>query len=140
MLKYVRPALMVAFLLLSSAAFADDLTRQDYLLCSAGTVTACSEDGNCFTGTPFDFNVPQFVEVDLRAKRLSTTAASGENRTTPINHLQRKDGVILLQGEEKGQAFSFLINEPAGLVTVAMARDGVSIAVFGACTPMPASR
>jgi len=137
--KIARLALLAAVILFPSAAFADDLTGHDQILCAAGTVTACSEDGECVKGAPFDFNVPQFVEVDLEAKTLSTTEASPERRSTPIAHMKRADGFIVLQGEEGGRAFSFMINEPAGLATVAVALDGFNIAVFGSCTPMPAS-
>jgi hypothetical protein len=140
MLRYARLALVVVFVLLCSAAFADDLTGQNHLLCSAGAVVACADDGNCTNGDPFDLNIPQFVVVDLQAKMLSTTPASGQNRTSPIAHLIRENGNIVLQGFEGGRAFSFLINETTGLVTVAMATDGFSISVFGACTPMPASK
>jgi len=137
--KIVRLALLAMVILPSSAVLADDLTGHDHLLCAAGTVTACSEDGDCFKGTPFDFNVPLFVEVDLQAKMLSTTDASPQKRTSPIQHLKRQDGFIVLQGDEGGRAFSFMINESAGLVTVAMALDGFNIAVFGSCTPYPSN-
>jgi len=35
---------------------------------------------------------------------------------------------------EGGRAFSFVIDEATGLLTVAVARDGLSVSVFGACT------
>ena len=80
-------------------------------------------------------NVPQFIEVDLEAKRLATTEASGENRQTPIEHLRRVDGNIVFHGFEMGRAFSWVIDEASGRVTVAIATDGISVAIFGACTP-----
>jgi hypothetical protein len=132
--------MVVGLVLMSSAAMAEDLTGRDRFLCSARNVTACTEDGVCVNGTPLEFNVPQFVEVDLGAKMLSTTAAAPEYRTTPINHLKREDGVILLQGSQGDRAFSFMINESLGLATVAIATDGFNIGVFGACTPMPAAK
>jgi hypothetical protein len=140
MWKVLGIAVALAVTMSTHGVWADDLTGRDRLLCSAGTVTACSEDGDCFKGIPFDFNIPEFVEVDLQAKRLSTTEASGENRTSPITHLKREDGVILLQGFEAGRAFSFLINEAAGLVTVAITADGITMAIYGTCTPMPESK
>ena len=75
--------------------------------------------------------------MDLAAKTLSTTAASGENRSTPIKNLEREEGMIILQGYENGRAFSFVIAEEDGMASIAVARDGLSVAVFGACTPMP---
>lgn len=139
-MKIVRLLMVVSLVLLSSAVLAEDLTGHDRFLCSARSVTACTEDAVCVTGTPLEFNVPQFVEVDLASKMLSTTAANPDYRTTPINQLKREDGFILLQGSQGGRAFSFMINESLGLVTVAVATDGFNIGVFGACTPMPAAK
>jgi hypothetical protein len=79
------------------------------------------------------------IQVDLGSKTLSTTEASGESRSTPIKSVEREEGLIFLQGIEKGRAFSFVIAEEDGMASVAVARDGLSVAVFGACTPMPVS-
>jgi hypothetical protein len=129
---------MTAGLLLSTAAAtADDLTAADGFLCSASLATVCSMDGSCTSEPPWKLDIPQFIEVDLAAKTLSTTAASGENRSTPIKNLEREEGMIILQGYENGRAFSFVIAEEDGMASIAVARDGLSVAVFGACTPMP---
>jgi hypothetical protein len=123
--------------LAGGAAWADDLTGSTRFLCTSVQATACHEDGECWIDLPWNINVPQFIEVDLDARRLSTTKASGENRSTPIEHLSRDNGTIVLQGFEMGRAFSFVITEQTGQVTVAVAAEGRAVAVFGACTPMP---
>ena len=117
---------------------ADDLTGQQRFLCTAAQVTLCYSDGDCDKGSAWDFDVPQFIEVDLQQKKLSTTKASGQSRSTPILNLQRDGGQIVLQGYENKRAFSFLIDEKTGWVTVAIARRDVSVTVFGACTPKTA--
>jgi hypothetical protein len=108
-------------------AQADDLTGADRFVCAALVVVACWDDGECEEGMPAELNVPQFIEIDLKAKRLSTTKASGENRTSPIAQLQ---------GHEAGRAFSFVIAEETGRASVAVATDGRNVSVFGACTPV----
>ena len=133
--------LLVASLSLSSGpVLADDITGVYRLVCAASTVVMCWEDGECETGTPLDLNIPQFIEIDLKAKRLSTTKASGMNRTTPIARVDRDAGRVILQGAENGRAFSYLLQEKTGTATVAVAFEGISVTAFGACTPMPASR
>lgn len=122
------------------AASADDLTGVDRILCTSVQVTVCQESGECVIDLPWNVNVPQFIEVDLRAKRMNTTKASGENRATPIEHLRRENGMIVLQGFERGRAFSFVITESTGAASVAVAAEDRAVAVFGACTPMPAAR
>jgi hypothetical protein len=117
------------------AAIADDVTGAQQLLCTAVQATGCFEDGDCYQDLPWNLNVPQFIQIDLAAKRLSTTKASGENRSTPIEYLKRQGGLIVLQGFEGGRAFSFVISEATGMVSVAVAREGRAVVVFGACTP-----
>ena len=121
--------------LISAAAYADDLTGADRILCSAIQATICESGGECESGSPWLWNIPQFVVVDFKEETLSTTKASGENRITPIKNLQRTDGVIFLQGVEAGRAFSFVIEEETGTLSAAVARKGITVSVFGACTP-----
>ena len=78
----------------------------------------------------------QFIEIDLQTKRVSTTAASGENRATTASSLEREDGQTVLQGVENGRAFSLVINQETGVLSAAVAREGITVSVFGACTPL----
>jgi len=126
----------LVLLLACVPAQADDLTGADRFVCAALVVVACWDDGGCEEGLPAELKVPQFIEIDLKAKRLSTTRASGENRTTPIAQLKREQGEIVLQGHEGGRAFSFVIAEETGRVSVAVATDGRNVSIFGACTPL----
>ena len=128
-----------ALLLAAPPAVADDLTGAGRLLCSVVSVGRCEADG-CEATTPDDAVIPQFVLVDLDAKLLSTTPASGQNRSTPIASLQREGGLIVLQGLQNGRAFSFVIGEKSGAASVAIAREELVLAVSAACTPLPASK
>jgi hypothetical protein len=114
---------------------ADDVSGADFVLCSSAQATLCSADGSCESGPPWNWNIPEFIEIDFKANKLGTTEASGENRTTAIKYVERTDGTIFLQGAEQGRAFSFVIDEKTGMLSVAVARDGVTVSVFGACTP-----
>lgn len=122
---------------LPGISMADDLTDHDRLLCTPVEVTRCTEGGTCTSEVPWNLQIPQFIEVDLKAKTFATTKASGENRATPIRSVLREEGLIVLQGFEQGRAFSFVIHEETGMVSVAVARDGLTVSIFGACTPMP---
>ena len=121
----------------TAAARADDLTGQDRILCVAVEVTRCMESGTCTSELPWNLNIPQFIEIDLKAKTFSTTKASGENRMTEMRTLLRENDLLVLQGFEAGRAFSFVIHEPSGMASVAVARDGLTVSIFGSCTPMP---
>lgn len=133
----LRTSLALLVLLAGGPLAADDLRGAERLLCTAVQATLCSMEGECTTAPPWTLNIPQFLEVDLGAKRLSTTEASGENRATPIQNLEREDGLIFLQGVEQGRAFSFVIAEDDGMASIAVARDAITVSVFGACTTLP---
>ncbi len=130
---FVLPVLVA---LAGPAVWADDLSNSNRLLCSPVQATVCYDDGECEIDLPWNLNIPEFIEVDLDARRLSTTAASGENRTTPIENVSRRDGLIVLQGFEMGRAFSWVISEQTGQVTAAIVSVGRAVTVFGACTPI----
>lgn len=114
---------------------ADDLRGTDRFLCTAIQATACFVDGDCVMDVPANLNVPQFIVVDLKARSLATTKASGQNRSTPVEHHRRENGMVVLQGYERERAFSIVIHEESGELSAAVARDGRAVAVFGACTP-----
>ena len=123
--------------MIAGAAWSDDLTGEDEILCASANVIVCAVDGSCGSAQPWELNVPQFINVDLDKGNLSTTEASGESRTTVVDSVKRANGRIILQGVDRGRAYSFVIDEQTGLLTVAVARDDLTVTVFGACTPSP---
>jgi hypothetical protein len=120
----------------AAAGRADDIRGQDRILCSASQATLCDDEGGCKASTPWSLNIPAFIEIDLKDKTFSTTKASGENRSSPVRSIVREGGLLILQGIEGGRAFSFVIGEAEGLASIAVARDGSIVTVFGACTPV----
>jgi hypothetical protein len=131
------PALVTLVVALAGGtARADDVRGADRILCTAVEATRCVMGGDCEMGAPWNWNIPQFIEVDLNAKTLATTKASGEQRTTPIKNLEKIGGHVYLQGIQGGRAFSFTIEEESGDLAAAVASDGVTVSAFGACTPM----
>jgi hypothetical protein len=126
--------LVAAMLLASTTPFADDVTGADRILCTAIQAARCSVDDDCWSGPPWSWNIPQFIEIDFSKKQLGTTQASGENRVTPIKHMERHDGFVFVQGVEGGRAFSFVINEATGALSVAVASQDGTTSVLGACT------
>jgi len=115
-------------------ALADNLVGVDKMICAAGQVQICIENDTCYPATSAELDVPDFVIIDLKKKIVSTTKSSDQKRSTPFKYVEKADGLIYLQGIEGRRAFSFLIDEATGRMTVSVARDGVAVSVFGACT------
>jgi hypothetical protein len=135
----VLAALSVGGALLATPVAAEDLTGANRFLCAAVEAIVCGVDGECFAGRPWDWDIPEFIEVDVASKKLSTTKASPRLRTTPIRHLDRSQGLIVMQGFEGGRAFSFVVQEETGQLSAAVAREGLTVTVFGSCTPAAAA-
>ena len=131
----MKKSVMVCLAALAgSTAPAEDLSSVDEFVCSVSHVSLCAETGECFDVQPWEIDMPQFVVVDMKRKMIATTRASDQRRSTAISNSSRDSAVIYLQGTEAGRAFSIVIDEATGLLTAAVARDGFSISVFGACT------
>ena len=126
--------ILCAGMLAGSVALAENLQGVNKMICGAGQAQICLETGDCYKEAPWELNMPDFVVIDLKKKTVSTTAASGLNRSTEFTKVDRTDGLIYLQGIEGRRAFSFVINEPTGRMTAAVSLDGISVTVFGACT------
>jgi len=121
-------------LLASGVALADNVEGADRLLCAPEQIMICVEEADCYPAHASDLGVPDFVIVDLKNKKMQTTKSSEQTRTTAFSSMSRSGGKIFLQGVENGRAFSFVINEITGSLTVALSRDGVAVSVFGSCT------
>jgi len=67
---------------------------------------------------------------------MTTTKASGLNRSTEAKSVERADGTITLHGTQAGRAFSAVITEATGVITLAVALDDTGVIIFGACTPL----
>jgi hypothetical protein len=65
---------------------------------------------------------------------LSTTKASGLERTTPIQKSERDGEHIFVQGTEMGRGYSFVIDEDAGHASFAVVTPEFTITAFGVCT------
>jgi len=115
-------------------AFAENLEGVENMICAAGLAQICLETGDCYSATAYELDMPDFVLIDTKKEIISTTKASGLNRATEFSKVEREEGTIYLQGIENGRAFSFVIDELTGRMTVAVSRDGLTVTVFGACT------
>ena len=124
----------LAGMLVGGLAQAENVEGADEIICAATQVQICIEYDTCYLATPFELDIPDFVVIDIAKKMISTTKASNQNRSTEFTSVTKDDGLIYLQGMEGGRAFSFVIHEATGRMTVAVSRDGLAVSVFGACT------
>jgi hypothetical protein len=121
-------------LLYCGAVFADDVAGSDSLLCYGLSAARCETGEACESVAPWKLNIPDFVKLDLKAKRIQTTATSNEKRETPLQTVQRANGMISIQGSQGERLFSWLISEASGEGTLSVAAQGQGVTVFTVCT------
>lgn len=127
-------ALIATGLLAGGFAVADSIVKVDRVLCAINTVMLCVEDGECYPVMAQDLDMPQFLVVDLKKKMMSTTEASGTGRSSELAIVHSEDGRVYVQGLEGGRAFTMAIEQDSGIMTGSVLRDGIAVAIFGACT------
>ena len=118
---------------------AEPVAGSDRMLCTAQQVSYCAPFEECRSGSPVDWNLPDFIVVDVAAKMLSTTAANERPRASAFPHLKRENGVLYLQGMENGRAFTIVIVDESGDMSATISTPAANISVYGVCTPLPVS-
>jgi len=128
-------ALTLLFSMICGPLLAEDLTGSKQFLCSAIEANMCRPGEGCEGGPPWNTQIPHFIVFDLDKRKIHTTEASHQSRSTEIKTLEREGELIVIQGYELGRAFSFIITEPTGLLTATIATDDGGVVSFGVCTP-----
>ena len=132
-IKFMSLAFLCLILTPLSIAAADfDGSRP--LLCATIETFECGSGIECKRGTAQSINLPQFLKIDFKEKKISGTRESGEVLTTKIENMERGDGKLVLQGTQNNKGWSMLINEATGKMTITASDDQIGFVVFGACT------
>ncbi len=133
----VNAAVGVFILTSAGLAWADSIAGSDKFICAAGHVTVCASDGSCENTSTAEMDIPEFIIVDLKNKKMRTTEASGANRTSDISTQLRESGKLHFQGSQAGRTLSANVSEQTGDAAFAIVLDNAIIGVFAACTPLP---
>ena len=113
---------------------AADFDGSKPLLCATIETFECGFGIECRRGTAQSINLPQFLKIDFKEKKISGTRESGEVLTTKIENMERSNGKLVFQGTENNKGWNMLINEASGKMTITASDDQVGFVVFGACT------
>ena len=119
---------------ISFSAQAADIDGSTPIFCAFTKAMQCHHQQGCDQVSPEDVNLPTFVKVDFKNKLVSAISETpeGKTRTTEIKSFQRVDGQLVLQGHE-ARAWSVIIGEKTGKVTLALASEEDGFLLFGTC-------
>ena len=126
---------LVAVLLFVSVgvSLADDFDGSEALRCVPTDATECSGAGECKRVMVEEVNIPRWIYVDFKKKKIGGTDSDGEDETTAIENVHTANGNTILQGAESGRAWSMVIDQVTGDMTVAIAGDETGFVLFGVC-------
>ncbi len=108
-----------------------DFDGSSPIYCAFTKILECQGQKGCDYVFPEDVSLPTFVRIELQ-KNLISAVRGGETRTTQIKHLVRQDGYLILQGIEQ-RAWSVMIEEKTGRMTLAVAGQDDGFVIFGSC-------
>jgi len=136
------PILMMVVLFLSISSLplvsvADDFDGSKPLTCAAIFSAECNAGNQeCVTGAPWMINFPVFMEIDFKAMQVTTTKQQESPRKSAIRHVGKLDsGRTVIQGTDINFAWSMLIAEETGSMTLGIVGEEGGFLVFGACLP-----
>ena len=116
---------------LAPAAWALDSSKA--LICATMVTVECERGGNCITGPAEGVNLPTFLDVNTKRKRITGQRADGSELTTPIERQEKLGDLVILQGGQNAVGWTMSIAETTGHMTVTAAGEDVGFIVHGAC-------
>jgi len=115
---------------------AGDFDGSKQLLCAFIEGFECSlDEGECLELEAEDMNVPEFIKINFKEKKITGTRENKELATTKIEKMVRMGGNLILQGVENGRAWSMVITGATGKMALTISGDQVGFVIFGACIP-----
>jgi hypothetical protein len=121
-------ALIIGLSSLSVAAA--DFDGSKPLLCATFDAHSCDPGVTCERSLPSAIGAPQFLRLDFSKKTVTSAA-----RSTPMRVIEKDAGEILLQGTERGFAWTIVLDSTDGAISATLvSRDDANV-LFGACTP-----
>ena len=130
----VTCAVLISALLVASVGEAGTFDGSKSLLCAPATAVSCTSEGKCETSGPEGINFPLFLRMNAGEMQVRGTLADGTEKTVVIARSEKREGALVLQGDQEGRAWSLEIDGASGKMTLAVAGRGEGFLVFGACT------
>ncbi len=105
------------------------------ILCATTRIIECEGASGCRETTLENVDLPTFFRIDLSRSIMYGVDATGRKmaKETPIKNVQRADGKLMLQGVQV-RAWSLLLSEETGTMTLTASDEGAAFVLFGACT------
>jgi hypothetical protein len=122
-------------------ALAGSFDGSKTLLCAPQSAVECGPDGSCQQVSPTSINLPDFFQIDFKAKMISRISGKENQQGSKIDNMEVLDSKLILQGADDGVenvrdglAWSMTIAQDTGKLVASAAGEQEAFVVFGACT------
>ena len=129
-------------LVATSPAIAGVFDGSKPLYCALMDTVQCVPGCECTEIEPEEVNLPDFLVINFKKKRITATKEGGIQRSSKIENRKLIDGKLIVQGAEDGVegvkdglGWSIAINESTGKMVLTGSGDDVGFVFFGSCTP-----
>lgn len=112
----------------SMAALADPIKGAGRAICTTEELRDCVAGTECLNGLPAEYGVPVSMRIDFANRQVL-----GEQRSSKIRDIEKKDGQILLQGREMGYGWTIAIETATGAMTLSLVNREGAFVLFGRC-------
>lgn len=103
------------------------------LHCTATEVQECDQLAGCERRPLEVVDLPQFIEIDFKAKQVSGVRPSGVEARSAVESIRKLDDVTILQGSDTGRAWSLVIEKQSGRLTASAIDHDAGFLVFAVC-------
>lgn len=124
---------LLFFFFAAAPVMAQDFDGSTALICAVIEIFDCGPGVDCQRGNAKSINIPQFLKINFKEKTISGKLGSGELRTTKIKNTGLDVDNLMLQGIQGGRAWSMIINQATGDMTLTASDFEAGFVVFGAC-------
>jgi hypothetical protein len=115
-------------------ARAADFDGSRKLLCAPTDAIQCEGAGECERAEVEDLNIPKFLTIDFKKKKLTgTREGDASEEATEIQNVETLESQTILQGIQNGRGWSIVIDAASGDLSAAVAGDDISFVLFGVC-------
>ena len=121
--------LLVPAVLVAGPALAGDFDGSRKLICAPAVAMDCGLGKDCVSGMPAEMGAPTFLRIDFEKKEVV-----GTQRTSPVLHLEKEAGQVLLLGVEDGLAWTLAIERETGRMHGTLSGRGGAYVLVGSCT------
>ena len=98
---------------------------------------ADAADAECKRRAAASVNLPQFLNVDVKALKVY---AEPEGRQSPVRNVEHLNGNLIVQGGQDGRGWTMTVSEETGKMSATVSSGSEGFVVFGACTMTQAGR